>query len=128
MNIEPSKKRAHRVRDFILYIAISFAVVAVILFVGLSHGDHEKYKKWVFFTFYTSGVFGFVIEQSRALWKLRSFWLLTGLFLLLHCITLAVILAHMQQLKAISFVPGFVEIVVLRRSIGWLLRPTPTPR
>ena len=127
MHIEPTNNRSHRIRDFVLYIAISFAVVAAMLFVGLSHGDHDKYMKWVFFTFYTSVVFGFVIEQSRALWKLRSFWLLTGLFLLLHCITLAVILAHTQQLKAISFVPGFVEIVFLLRSTQWLIRPTPTP-
>jgi hypothetical protein len=127
MNIELSKKRTNRIRDYVLYFAISFAVVGVMLFAGLSHIDHDKFKMWVLFPFYTCVVFGFVVEQSRALWKMRSFWLLTGLFLLMHCIALGVILAHIQHLKAISWVPGFVEIVVLLRSIRWLLHPTPTP-
>jgi hypothetical protein len=54
--------------------------------------------------------------------------LLTGLFLLVHCIALALILGHTQHLKAISWVPGFVEIVVLLHSIRWLLSPTPSPQ
>ena len=128
MNIELDKKRTHRIRDYVLYLAISFAVVGLILLVGLSHGDQDKFMKWLFFSFYTLFVFGYVIEQSRALWKLRSFWLLLGLFLLLHCIVLAAILAHTQHLKAISWVPGFVEVVFLLRSTQWLFRPTPSPR
>jgi len=53
MNIELDKKRTHRIRDYVLYLAISFAVVGLILFVGLSHGDHDKFMKWLFFSFYT---------------------------------------------------------------------------
>jgi len=128
MQAEPTKKRSHRIRDYVLYFAISFAVVGVMLFVELSHFDQDKSMKWVFFLFYTLFVFGFVIEQSRALWQLRSFWLLTGLYLLLHCITLAVILAHTQHLRGISWVPGFVEVLFLLRSTQWLLRPTPSPQ
>ena len=127
MNIELSKKRTHRIRDYVLYFAISFAVVAVTVSIGLSHGDHDKFMKVGFFVFYTCVVFGFVIEQSRKLWKMHSFWLLTGLFLLVHCIALAAILAHTQHPKAISWVPGFVEILVLLRSVQWLIPPTPSP-
>lgn len=127
MNIELDKKRTHRIRDYVLYFAISFAVVGLTLFVGLSHGDHDHFMKWLLFSFYTPCVFGYVIEQRRALWNLRAFWLLLGLFLFLHCIALAVILAHTQHLKAISWVPGFVEVVFLLRSTQWLLRPTPSP-
>jgi hypothetical protein len=128
MHIELTKKRRDRIRDYVLYFAITFAFVGVILFVGLSHFDHDKSMKWVFFLFYTLFVFGFLIEQSRALWKLSSFWLLTGLNLLLHCITLAMILAHTPHLKGISWVPGFFEVVFLQRSTQWLLRLTPSPQ
>ena len=125
---ELSKRRTHRIRDYVLYFTISFAVVAVIPIVGLSHIDHDRSMKWVFFLFYTGVVFGFVIEQSRALWELRSFWLLIGLFLILHCGALAVILAHTQHLKAVSWIPGFAEIIVLFRSIQWLIGTTPSPQ
>ena len=128
MQIESKQKHSHRIRDFVLYIAISFAVVAVMLFVGLSHGEHDKFMKVGFFFFYTGVVFGFVIEQSKILWKLRSFWILIGLFLLLHCIALATILARTQPPKSISWVPGTVEIVVLLRLTQWLIRPTPSPQ
>ena len=124
MHIELTKKQRDRIRDYVLYFAISFAVVALILFVGLSQGDHEKSMKSLLFSFYTLFVFGFVIEQRRALWKIRSFCLLTGLLLLLHCIALAVILAHTQHLKSIGFIPGFLELVFLLRMTEWLFRPT----
>jgi len=127
MQIEPTHKRTHRVRDYVLYIAISFAVCAVTIFIGLSHGDHDKYMKVGFFVFYTCIVFGFVIEQSKALWKLRSFWFLIGLSVIVHCITLALILARTPHLKAISWVPGFVEIALLTRATRWLIPPRPKP-
>ena len=53
MNIELDKKRTHRIRDYVLYLAISFAVVGLILLAGLSHRDHDKFMKWLFFSFYT---------------------------------------------------------------------------
>jgi len=126
MKTELNKKPTHRMRDYVLYLAMSFAVVAAIFAIGYSRVDLDKAKKWAFALFYTSFVFGFVIEQSRMLWKLRSFWLLTGLLLLLHCIALAMILATTQHMRAISWIPGFVETVVLARSIPWLLRRSAT--
>ena len=125
---EQMKKRKHRLRDYVLYFAISLAVAGMTVFLGLSHFDHDKIMKWAFFFFYTPVVFGFVVEQSRELWKLRSFWLLLGMFLLLHCIVLTVILSSKQHLQAVSFLPGFIEILFLVRVTRWLLSPTPSPR
>jgi hypothetical protein len=129
MNIELTKKRTHRVRDYILYLAISFAVVGVILFVGLSHVDHEKSIKWLFFLFDTPVVFGFVIEASRASWRRNSFWLVIGSLLLLHCLALAVILTHFQHPKG-SWLVGAVplEIAFILNFTRWLLRPNPSPQ
>ena len=121
-------KRSHRLRDYVLYLAISFAVIGAVLFLGLSQDHSNKPMKWFFFLFYTGVVFGSVIEKNGVLWKRRSFWLLTGSLLLLHCTILALILAHTQHLKAVSWIPGYIEIVVLMHSIRWLFRPDSSTR
>jgi hypothetical protein len=128
MHIELTKKRRSRARDFVLYIAISFAFVAVLLAGALSHVDQGKFMKWVFISFDTLFVFGFVIEKSRPLWRRNSFWLLTGSLLLLHCIAMAELLIRVKQPKGDWLVGAVLgEIVFLLNFTRWILRSTPTP-
>jgi hypothetical protein len=129
MQVVPTKNRSHRIRDYVLYLAISFAVVCMIFVIGLSHVDHEKSMKWLFFLFDTPVVFGFVIENSRASWRRNSFWFVTGSLLLLHCLALAVILTHVQHPKGswlVAAVP--LEVAFILNVTRWLLRPTPSPQ
>jgi len=128
MNIELTKKRTHRVLDYILYFAISFAFVGVIVAGALSHVNETKFLKWIFFCGGTAFAFGFFIEKSRTFWQRNSFWLLTVCFLALHCIAMAEALTHFKHIEGGWIGAGFLETIFLMNFTRWLLRPTPPPQ
>jgi uncharacterized membrane protein YfcA len=127
MHIETTKNRRHRIRDYVLYVAISFAVVGVVFAGALSHVDQGKFMKWLFSVAYTAFVFGFLIEKSRTLWRRDSFWLVTISFLLLHCIAIAEVLTRVKHVEGGWFGAGILEALFLLNFSRWLLRPTPSP-
>jgi hypothetical protein len=75
MPTELTNKRQHRTRDFILYIAISLALIGAIFAVALSSVDQNTAKKWAFFSVYTLCAFGFFIERSQSFWRKPLFWM-----------------------------------------------------
>jgi peptidoglycan/LPS O-acetylase OafA/YrhL len=111
---DKSEQHLHkRLRDFLLYIAIALLVLAAIIattYTGLS--DSSFIKIFEFFGF-TALLFGYFIEDSRALWRRGAYWALAGLLLAAHSIAFAVVLTHVETFKPIWF--GMIvlpEIVV----------------
>jgi hypothetical protein len=130
MHIDPSKKQTHRVRDYVLHFAISFALVGIMVAGALSHVDETKFMKWVFFSAETGFAFGFFIEKSRTFWPRDSFWLLTVCLLALHCIAIAEVLTltRVKHIEGGWIGAGFLETIFLLNVTRWLLRPTPSPQ
>jgi len=77
-----SRKRQHRVRDFVLYIGISFAVVAVVIIAALTGFGHG-WGEWIAIAITTSVLFYYWLKICRSVWRL-SFWLITLLLLAAH--------------------------------------------
>jgi hypothetical protein len=126
MHIELTKKQRDRVRDYVLYFAISFAVLGIILAGALSHVDQSKFMKWVFFCAETTFAFGFFIQKSRIFWPRNSFWLLTFCFFTLHSIAIAEVLSRVKHVEGGWIGAGFLEAIFLVNFSRWLLRPTPS--
>lgn len=127
MNIELSKKRTNRIRDYVLYFAISFAVVGIVMASALSHVDETKFMKWVFSCAETAFAFGLFIEKSRTFWPRNSFWLLTACFLAIHCIAIAEVLTHVKHVEGGWIGAGFLESIFLVNFTRWLIPTTPSP-
>jgi len=125
--IEVTTNRKHRVRDFILYIAISLAVIGAIFVVALSSVDRNLASKWAFFSVYTLCAFGFFIERSRSLWRKPFFWMFVSCSFLLHCGIIWVFLTRVQHVKSDWLGVSFLEAVLLFTVAKWLVPPTPKP-
>jgi hypothetical protein len=94
------KKHPHRIRDFVLYIAISLSVVVVIVLAAISGINWGPYSKWILLTLFTCLLFGLRFERSRMLWRRRSFWLTCLLFLAAHLAAWIPIVSRLEHLKA----------------------------
>ncbi len=127
MEVDPTTNRSHRIRDYVLYFAISFAVCGVTIFLGLSHIDRDKLMKWVFAIGYTAFTFGFVIDQNKQLLRRKPFWLITASALVVHCLAIVLALPHIHQTKGAWWVGFVLEAVVLSNLIRWLPRSTQSP-
>jgi hypothetical protein len=79
----PSKRR-HRLRDLTLYVVISLAVVATVLFAA-SRNIGAGWGNWIALCFFTVLLFySFCKHFTKATRKHSRFWLLTFIFLILH--------------------------------------------
>src|SRR5216683_8316175 len=92
-----------RVKDFSLYIGISAAVITTVILVAEMGVSWAAFSKWGCFTIFTSVLFGYFVADSRKFWKRSSFWKMTGVLLLLHCLIAISVLAHMETVKPIWF-------------------------
>lgn len=78
-----TRKRSHRVRDYVLYIAISFAVVAIAFTAALT-GFGRGWGEWVALGVFTYLVFHYWIRMCKPMWRRRSFWLITSVLFIAH--------------------------------------------
>jgi hypothetical protein len=110
--ISDAQRAAHvrsRVRDFVLYIAIGFAFVAVLIAVARSSVSHDAFIKWGGLAFMSAVLFGYFISNSGQFFRMWKFWALTAVLLAVHLAAFAVILAHVDEWKLIWFTGMAVE-------------------
>lgn len=107
MSVSSTNQRiAHiraRVRDFILYIAIGFAFVAVLITVARSSASHDAIIRWGGLAFMSAILFGYFISSSGQFFRRWQFWALTTILLSVHLGAFAVILTHVDEWKLIWF-------------------------
>jgi hypothetical protein len=104
--ISSSQRAAHfraRVRDFVSYIAIGFAFVAVLVAVARSSVSHDAFIRWGGLAFMTATLFGYFISNSMQFFRKWQFWALTATLLFVHLAAFAVILSHVDEWKLIWF-------------------------
>lgn len=125
--ISNTQKTSHlrsRVRDFVLYIAIGFAVVGVLIAVAQAGVSQEAYIRWGGLGFNTSILFGYFIVDSRQFFRRWQFWALTAVLLSVHLTGFIVVLAHVAEWKLLWFMVMFLEYPVLVFSRSRLQNPS----
>ncbi len=113
--ISNTQRAAHirrRVRDYVLYVAITFASLGVEFFVEGKWG-HEAFVRWGGLTGFTAGLFGYFISDGRQHQRERQFWVLTAVLLSVHLTCFAILLTHVAEWKMIWFTGMSFEYPVL---------------
>jgi hypothetical protein len=111
-----SASRDHRVRrrviDYLLYIAIGSVFISIAVFVALRWGN-DAYDRWFGLIGFTSGLFGLFIQDSRKFLRIRRFWEITFLSLLVHVLLFAAVLTHVAEWRLTWFTVMAFEYPVL---------------
>jgi len=102
------QERSHRLRDFLLYIAIgtSLAVLAIILGVHQAKTGQkpEVLLKWIGFAVMTLLVFWWAIRTHRPFWANARFWRLLALFAVIHVVLGVGLLLRTTMVSLLPFV------------------------
>ena len=80
-----------RVVDYVLYIAIGFALV--FFAIVSSKWSHEKFIRWGGLGFFTACLFGYFVQESRRFLRNWHFWKITAALLAVHLVLFVAILA-----------------------------------
>jgi hypothetical protein len=116
MATSSSSHRSGRIRsrviDYVLYLAITFAFIAMVFMVQNKWG-HEAFIRFGGLAGFTSLLFGLFIGDSRSLLRERRFWLLAGLLLTAHLALFILILTHVNEWRLMWFTAMALEYPVL---------------
>ncbi len=108
-----SSRFRSRSRDFALYIAISLAVVLMLVVLGRSSLSFEMANRWFSLAFFTAILYGTFIALNRALYRNRSFWVLTAILLLAHLVLFITVVTQIPHWRSIWSAVMFFEAPVL---------------
>jgi hypothetical protein len=103
----------HRIRDYALYTVIAFAFVGM-AFVIQGKWGHEAFIRWGGLAGFTSGLFGYFINESRQYLRSQTFWVLIALLLIVHLVAFVILLVYMEEWRLMWFMvmileyPGFI--------------------
>ena len=99
---------SHRLRDFLVYIAIgtSLAVLAIVLGVHQAKTGQkaEVLLKWIGFAVMTLLVFWWAIRTYRRFWSNARFWRLLVVFAIIHAVLGVGLLLRTTMLSLFPFV------------------------
>lgn len=102
------QERSHRVRDFLLYIAVgtSLAVLAITLGVHQAKTGQkpEASLKWIGFAVMSLLIFWWTIGSSRPFWTNARFWGLLAVFAIMHVIVGVALLLRTTMVSLFPFV------------------------
>jgi peptidoglycan/LPS O-acetylase OafA/YrhL len=110
-----TQRAAHirsRIRDFVIYIAIGFAFVGLLIVVAKTGVSQDVYIRWGGLAFMTAVLFGYFISNSGRFLREWRFWALAAILMLVHLAAFAVILTHVDEWKLIWFVGMAIEYPV----------------
>ena len=127
MHVKPF--RSGRLRDFIVYIAISVLCCVLVMFLATRDIPKDQIMGWIGFIVFTSLTFGFFVEKSKYAWGKRLFWILTGTVISIHSIafTRLLVLGNSIPLSRFILVSLFemAFLVVVRNVVfGYKLSPS----
>lgn len=109
-----------RLRDFSVYIFVSMIFAGSLITAAMEGIPEQKFMPWFGFALFTLFLFGQFILKSRRVWERRSFWLVTGLFLVAHVIAFMKFLHAGRQISGgewlLLVVVEMAVLVIFRRS------------
>jgi hypothetical protein len=99
-----------RFKDLILLVLtgiVVFAVAAVGVGVAYVQGPNvfDEIERWIGLVLTTFVVFWYFIGDSRRLWRVRSFWFLSGSLLFLHLAVFCIVLWYITDWRLVYFIP-----------------------
>ena len=109
------RKAGDRLRDFLLYVAISLSLVAAIILFAAHQAKTGQAAglplNWLGFAAMTALVFGDAIRITRRQWRQRRFWLLLGVAFLVQVSVGAALLWNAPRMSTL------VWVVLIRSTI-----------
>jgi len=99
-------RQSHRLRDFILYLALAVAVAGLAILLGVYQaktGRSSQFSlKWVGFALMTVLVFYRTVRTYRPFWRQGNFWLTAALLGAVH---IGLGIEIVQQIRTASLLP-----------------------
>ena len=121
MKTDPRQVRGWRarLRDFVVYVAISVAFVVLLAVGEIKHPSWFDWK-WIAFALNTAVFCGYVVHWFQNVWRLPKFWLALFSLLALHSLGFVSVLHSIEHFPLIWYavlVPLELQaaIVVYRR-------------
>ena len=114
--ISQNQKAKHirsRVRDYVLYVAITVAFVVAGIAISHTSINRDALNRWGGLAVYTAILFGYFTSDSRQFIRKLSFWKSTAIFLAVHLAVFGYILTHADVWKFIWFTVMILEFPVL---------------
>jgi hypothetical protein len=116
-----NSRSPNRLRDFGIYALVSVICVGSIIVAATEGVPEQKFMPWFGFALFTSFLFGQFILKSRRVWEKKSFWLVTGFFLLVHVITFTKLLHAGREVSGggwlLSVVVEMAVLIIFRKSV-----------
>jgi len=98
--------RIAALRDWLLYIAISVAlVIVIVIFAAYGPKKSPIEAKWIAFAINTVFVFGYTLKIVRPLWKKPKLWAVLSGLVLLHGIVGWLVISRIEPIPLIWYVP-----------------------
>lgn len=116
------KTKKSKLKDLLLCVALSALIIGIISAMFYAGMNPDFFIKWIGFAIMTTLLFGLFIENSGALLRKSSFWLLFTAFLVIHCSAWAVVLIHAKIWKFVWFYPMILEVLILQYGRSQLKR------
>jgi hypothetical protein len=104
-----------RVRDYVIYVAISLAVGAVAIGLGRSSLSLRAANEYFGLAFYSAIVYGVFISANWSSRRLPRFWLVTTAAFCLHGAVFVAIIVKIPYWRPIWNLVMFLELPVLER-------------
>jgi hypothetical protein len=102
-----------RVRDYVLYVAISIALVVAGITISHTSINRDALNRWGGLVVYTAILFGYFIDDSRQFIRKWPFWKMIAILLSVHLAAFGYILTHADVWKFIWFTVMMLEFPVL---------------
>lgn len=111
----------NRLRDFGVYVLVGVVCVGSIIVAATEGIPEQKFMPWFAFALFTLFIFGQFILKSKRVWKKQSFWLVTGLFFLVHVLTFTKLVHACLQIRGaewVLLVLAEMAILIIFRRLG----------
>jgi hypothetical protein len=121
--------RSRRIKDWLLYVGIAALITALVWMFAVHQaktgGSPNLPLKWLGFAGMTAIVFGYAIRACRLSWGRERFWVLLGLFFVVHSGLGVLVLIRIATVPLVLYgVLTGIEYVVLAAYLGFFLDST----
>ena len=111
--LRPQAAARGRIIDFAIYIVIALAIGLGIIGLARAEINGDAFVRWGGLSVNTAALFGYFICDSRLLFRMSIFWILTCAMLSAHLVVFSIILTHATHWKLIWFLVMYLELPVL---------------
>jgi hypothetical protein len=112
----------------ITYILIAIGCVAAAIWVAVTFKEEDLrfFFYWLTPVLYTAALFGYIVKETRSLWRVRTFWIVLGFSFLVHVGVFAYVFGWVMSSMSVQrvrwcFTALGVEGAGIFLVLGWAL-------